>query len=232
MTIVTYREQDNIAVITMDDGKANAVSPTLVEQLNAALDQAQDQQQVVVLTGRAGKFSAGFDLSVMGQGPAVMAKLVASGARLAHRLLSFPMPVVIACNGHGLAMGAFLLLAGDYRIGAEGPYKIGLNEVAIGMTMPYFGVEIARGRLNLAHFHRAVINAEIYSPLSAVEAGYLDTVVSEEVLLPQALAVAAQLGKLNLSAHAATKLRTRQPMLDAIDAAIEKEFAPLTVSSA
>ncbi len=227
MSIVTLQKLDNVCLITMDDGKANAVSPALLVELNAALDEAQQNKQVVVLAGRPGKFSAGFDLSVMGKGLKDMAELVSGGARLAHRLLSFPYPVVMAGTGHGLAMGAFLLLSGDYRIGIEGAYKIGLNEVAIGMTMPLFGVELARGRIHPTHFTRAVINAEIYSPQGAVVAGYLDELVDESLLVPRALEMAAQLGKLNLAAHAATKLRVREPMLNAMESAIEKEFGAL-----
>lgn len=224
---VSYQEKEKIALITMDDGKANAVSPTLLEQLNAALDQAENNAKVVVLTGRSGKFSAGFDLAVMSQGGRAMAGLVVQGARLSQRLLSFPTPVVVACNGHALAMGGLMLLSADYRIGTEGAFKIGLNEVAIGMTMPLFGVELARGRLHPAHLGRAVINAEIYSPQAALVAGYLDQVTSEASLQEDALLIAARLAELNMSAHHMTKLRVRQSLLAAIAEGIEKEFGAL-----
>lgn len=222
--IVSFQEHDQHVLITLDDGKANAVSPALLEGLHAALDQAEKCGKPVVLTGRAGKFSAGFDLSVMGQGGLAMAKLVSGGARMAHRLLGFPLPVVVACTGHGLAMGAFLLLSADFRIGAEGPFKIGLNEVAIGLVMPHFGVEIARYRLNPSYFGRAVINAEVFGPAGAVEAGYLDRVVSADNLLAEAVAVATALGTLNMAAHHATKLRVRAPLLQALLDGLEKDF--------
>ena len=141
--IVSYKKGENIATITIDDGKANAVSPQFVEEVNATFDQAESDNTVVILTGRPGKFSAGFDLSIVTQEGEATAKLTRSGAELAVRLLGFHAPVIIACNGHCLAMGALLLLSIDLRLGAEGDYKIGLNEVAIGMTMPYFGVEIS-----------------------------------------------------------------------------------------
>ena len=221
---VTLQIQDSIAHITLDDGKANAVSPTLLDQLNNALDQVEREANAVVLSGRPGRFSAGFDLSVMGQGGMAMANLVSGGAKLSHRLLQFPVPVVIACTGHALAMGGLLLLAADYRIGAEGAYKIGLNEVAIGLTMPLFGVELARGRLHVPHFHRAVNNAEIFSPRGAAEAGFLDQVVSEAELADAARAAAMQLTQLNRSAHHMTKLRVREPMLAAVALGVEKEF--------
>ncbi|HVK98985.1 MAG TPA: crotonase/enoyl-CoA hydratase family protein [Dongiaceae bacterium] len=221
---VTVQIQDSIAHISLDDGKANAVSPTLLDQLNKALDQAEREANAVVLSGRPGRFSAGFDLSVMGQGGTVMANLVAGGAKLSHRLLQFPVPVVIACTGHALAMGGLLLLAADYRIGAEGAYKIGLNEVAIGLTMPLFGVELARGRLHVPHFHRAVINAEIFSPRGALEAGFVDQLVPEAELASAAVAAAVQLTQLNRSAHHLTKLRVRNEILAGVAQGVEKEF--------
>lgn len=225
--IVSYQEIDKVALITLDDGKANAVSPALLEQLDRALDLAESQGKVVLLTGRPGRFSAGFDLSVMGQGGTAMASLVAKGAQLAHRLLKFPTPVVVACNGHALAMGGLLLLSADYRIGAAGNFKVGLNEVAIGMTMPLFGVELARGRLHPAHLGRAVSNAEIYNPQSAVEAGYLDRITAEESLHADALQVASHLAELDMQAHYNTKMRVREPLLTAVAEGIRKEFGAL-----
>lgn len=223
--LVTYEKDENVAIITLDDGKANAVSHQLINELNAALDKAEEEKATVLLTGREGKFSAGFDLSVMKEGgPAAVGKLVGDGARLSQRLLAFPTPVIIACNGHSLAMGALMLLSVDYRIGVPGKYKVGLNEVAIGMTMPYFGVELARGRLTPSYFGRSVSNAEIFSPEDAMSAGFLDKVVPEDQLLATALAGAKMMSQLNLTAHHNTKLRVRDQLLISVDEAIKKEF--------
>lgn len=224
-TIVSYDRQDNVAVITLDDGKANAVSHQLLDELNEALDRAQSENAVVLLVGREGKFSAGFDLSVMKSGgPQAVGQLVGAGARLSQRLLSFPTPVVIAATGHSLAMGALMLLSVDYRVGAEGPFKIGLNEVAIGMTMPYFGVELARGRLTPAAFGRSVNNAEIFTPEAAVSTGFFDKVVAAEDLMAVALEEAHRLSTLNMEAHLGTKLRVRESLLKAVEEGAAKEF--------
>ena len=222
--IVSYRVEENIATLIIDDGKANAVSFQFIEQVNAALDRAEQDKAVTILTGRPGKFSAGFDLSALSKGGDAATELVRTGARLSARLLGFPTPVVIACNGHALALGALLLLAADYRIGVEGNYKIGTNEVAIGMPLPYFGVELARLRLSPLHFSRAVANAEIYTPQGAVEAGFLDVVVSEEELMETAMQSAQGLAKLDMAAHYATKLRVREGAISTISEAIEKEY--------
>jgi enoyl-CoA hydratase len=221
---VSYELHDSVATITMDDGKVNALSLAMQADLGAALDRALADQAVVVLAGREGRFSAGFDLAVLRGGDADAVAMLRGGFELAERLLSFPTPVLIACTGHAIAMGAFLLLSGDYRIGAAGPYKITANEVAIGLTLPTAAVEICRQRLAPAHFNRAVSLAEVFSPDDAVAAGFLDLVVPAADLAAAAATAAGDLTKLDMAAHAATKLRVRGGALQAIRAGIDAEF--------
>jgi enoyl-CoA hydratase len=220
---VTYVLNGSVASITMDDGKVNSLSPRMLADLNHALDRAVADNATVLLTGRDQRFSAGFDLSILKQGGAAAHEMLMAGFRLAERLLSFPTPVVVACNGHALAMGSFVLLSADLRIGAAGAFKIGANEVAIGLTMPHSAIEICRQRLTPAHFTRAVITAEIYAPEHAVEAGFLDQTVPSSELLPTAQKIALSLSQLNMPAHAATKLRARASTLAALRKAIEAD---------
>jgi len=223
MSLVTYRLQDSIATITMDDGKMNVLSLEMFSEINGAFDRAKADRAVVIFTGRDGVFSAGFDLRVLRAGGPDAPKMVRMGFELAERILAFPAPVVIACTGHAIAMGVFLVLSGDYRVGAAGAHKIGANEVAIGITMPFFGIEMCRQRLAPAHFHRAVINAEMYAPEDAVAAGFLDRVVPASELANVARSTAAQLAKLDIDVHTATKLRARDHALKAVRAAIEAD---------
>lgn len=222
---VSYEVKDNYILITLDDSKANAVSPALLEGLHTALDQAEQDKKTILLLGRAGKFSAGFDLSVMGQGGQAMADLVVGGARMAQRLLQHPYPIVAVCTGHALAMGALLLLSVDYRIGVEGGFKVGLNEVAIGLTMPYFGVELARYRLNGAYVNRAVVNAEMFTPQEALAAGFIDQVSAAESALADAEAVIEKLNAINMDAHYGSKIRVREPLLAGIKEGVMKDFS-------
>jgi enoyl-CoA hydratase len=224
-TLVTYRNDESVATITMDDGKRNALSSQMLAELNAALDRAKDEQVPVILTGRPETLSAGFDLKVMMAGGRPAAEMVLAGFRLGERLLGFPTPVVVACNGNAIAMGAFLLLSVDYRIATAGPYRIVANEVAIGITMPHFGVEICRQRLAPSHFQRAVIQSESYTPEEGVAAGWVDRVVPAAELEGAARAKVGELVKLNAAAHAATKLRARKPALQAVRHAIETDQA-------
>jgi len=219
--------EDGIATIAMDDGKVNVLSPAMLTALGEALDEAAGAGAVVVLAGRDGVFSAGFDLKVLTGGGEAARAMLRQGFELAHRMLSFPTPVVVACSGHALAMASFLLLSADYRLGADGPFKIGANEVAIGFPVPRAAIEICRQRLATAHFSRAVVSAEIYSPEGAVTAGFLDEVVAAGALAEASAAVAGRLAQLDLRAHARTKLAARGPALDALRAAIEEDDAAL-----
>jgi enoyl-CoA hydratase len=224
-TLVTYRLEESLATITMDDGKVNVLSLAMFAELNAALDRAAADGVAVLLTGRASTFSAGFDLKVLMAGGRAAATLVLTGFRLGERILGFPHPVVVACNGQARAMGVFLMLAGDYRIGAQSAYTIQANEVAIGITMPHFAVEMCRQRLIPACYNRAVIHSESFSPEDAVVAGFLDRLAPQSDLLASARETALELAKLNREAFAATKLRARAPSLDAIRTAIENDEA-------
>ncbi|GAA0842566.1 crotonase/enoyl-CoA hydratase family protein [Marinobacter szutsaonensis] len=221
--LASYELNDGIATIVLNNGKANALSHEVFEALNKALDQAEQDKAVVILTGQPGVFSAGYDLKEMQKGPQEAAALVKVGSTLTRRLAAFPLPVIGACSGHAIAKGAFILLSVDHRIGVEGPFKLGLNEVAIGMTMHHAGIEIARHRLNPPHFYRSVVNAEIYSPEGAVEAGYLDEVVAQDKLLERANALASQFKQLNMRAHRETKVKAKADYLALLDRCIQQD---------
>ena len=222
--LVSYKSEENYAIITINNGKANAISHEVIEGLNLSLDKAEQENKVVILTGEGGIFSGGFDLKVMTKSPKSALDLVTKGSKLSLRMLSFPQPIIIACNGHAIAKGAFLLLSSDYRIGLEGDFKIGLNEVAIGMTMHYAGIAIAKARLSEVYLNRSVNNAEIYSSKDAVKAGFLDVIVPENQLIPTAIKVAEMSAKLNKKAHVETKLKVRKQHLLDLENAIKLDL--------
>jgi enoyl-CoA hydratase len=227
-TVVGYELQGSVATLTMDDGKVNALSLPMLGALGETLDRAETDRAIVVLTGRPGIFSAGFDLKALRAGGADAVQMLKAGFELAERLLSFPTPVVVACPGHAIAMGSFLVLSADYRIGVSGDFRITANEVAIGLTMPRAAIEICRQRLAPAQFNRAVVLAEVFSPEEAVRAGYLDQVVEPAQLSAAAAAAAQQLATLDLDAHLSTKQRVRSAFLRELRVAIEEDNADLT----
>ena len=221
MPLVEISIENKIAKITLNNGKVNAISHQLLDELNLAFDQAEEAKAVVILTGQSGILSGGYDLKTMQTSMEDAMKLVTEGSKLTRRMLAFPYPIIAACPGHAVAKGAFLLLCSDYRIGTAGPFKIGLNEVAIGMTMHYAGIEMAKGRIPIHYLNRAVMNAEMFDPENAVKAGFLDQVVDGDALMSTAEAIAGQMQKLNMRAHHGTKLKVRKEMLEAMDSAIE-----------
>ena len=223
--LTQYKEDSNYAIITLNNGKVNAISHQVIDELNTALDRAESNKKVVILTGKSGVFSGGYDLKSMMTSPESALELVTRGSQLALKMLRFPLPIIAACSGHAIAKGAFLLLSSDYRLGIDGQFKVGLNEVMIGMTMHNAGIEIAKGRLSPVFLERSVNNAEIYTPKEAILSGFLDKVVpSDDLLLPAATKIAEMFGQLNLKAHAETKLKVRDEYLKRIEEAIQKDL--------
>ena len=224
--VVNLTIEDGVAVVRIDDGKANALSHDVIDALHAALDQAAAGAKSVCFIGRPGKFCAGFDLSVMTQGADATRGLVGAGGRLVMRLFGHPQPTVVAANGHALAAGALFLLACDTRFGASDvPAKIGLNETAIGMGMPVYGVELARERLSPRAFVQGLLQAQIYDPQGAVDAGYLDTLVAADELDSAAIAEARRLGQFRAGAYRITKLASRGAVIDAVLAGLDDDMA-------
>lgn len=229
--IVAYRTEGDVAVVSVDDGKANALGFDLLGELDRALDRAVDEARAVVVVGRPGKFSAGFDLSVMTSGPENARELLGRGAELGLRLFELPVPVVLGVTGHALAMGGILLCCGDVRIGADGPYKLGLNEVAIGMPVPAFATELCRDRLSPRSFTRAVQLAHVHSPAEALEAGFLDEVVSDDEVLPRSVAVATDLaGRLHAGPFRATRRTVRAALARQLRDSLAADLAAFSVS--
>jgi len=222
--LVTYDRTDLVSTLTMDDGKVNVFSIPMLRALHEAFDQAERDATVVLLRGRPGYFSAGFDLGVF-KGPQEDALLMLTlGATLAERILKFPAPVAVSCGGHAFPAGAFLLMAADTRIGADGPFKLGLNEVRIGLTLPWFAIVLARHRLTPAHFDHATVTGSMFDPAGARDAGLLDVVVGPDEIDAAALSAAEDLAGVDRRAHAATKLRVRQRVLEELRSAIDGEL--------
>lgn len=222
--LVTCVIADGIAEVTIDDGKANVMSLAMIGELADAFRRAEADGAVTVLTGRGSVFSAGYDMALF-EGPVeeIAATLQAGGA-LIEQMLAHPFPVIAACNGHAIAQGAFTLLACDVRIGIRGEAKIGLNEVAIGLTIPHYGVELARHQLAPAWFEHATLTGALYDPGRAQDAGFLHELVDPADLGAAARSEAERLCTLDMAAHAGTLARVRRPVLEEIRARHSQEF--------
>lgn len=215
-----YRKHDNIALLHFDDGKANAVSHDFIKEMNDGLDQAQAECDAVVIMGREGKFSAGFDLSEFQKGPEATLSLVNAGGKMLNRIFTLDMPVIAASTGHAIAAGCFLLLACDVRIGFEGKFKIGANESALGMALPKFASELVEYRIPRNEIDAAVLQAKMYSPTEAVGAGYLDEIVAPEQLKDRAFEIASQLAAFPGKGYAQNKKILRSDVAERIAASL------------
>jgi len=226
-TLVSYSLEGSTAIVRMDDGKANALSAAMIDALLGALDRAEKEASALVLTGRPDRFCAGFDLRSMMAGAEAATTLLRHGSNLLMRFYGTTLPLVVASTGHALAGGALLLLTGDLRLSGDGPFKIGLNEVSIGLPVPILAMELARDRLSAAELGKATLMSKIYAPEEAQLAGYLDRVVAREELLAVAVKEAARLGALPRTAYGATKERLRGATITKVRSTLEEDMARL-----
>ncbi len=227
MALASYEVDGGVALVRMDDGKANALSDQMIAELSDALGRAEKEASAVVLAGRPDRFCAGFDLKVMMSGPEGAKALLRSGAALLMKIYGLPIPVVAACTGHALAGGALVLLASDVRIAAAGAFRIGLNEVSIGLPVPMLAMELARDRIATTELGRATMRAQIYGPDDAVKAGFVDEVVPAAELLARATDEAKKLGGLSRTAYHESKKRLRGRTIELITSSLDRDMNQL-----
>lgn len=225
--VVTYEQVDGIARVGLDDGKANVLGPPVLFALDAAFDRARAEDAAVLLTGRDGVLSGGFDLGVLSGGAYAAMSMVRAGFELAARILIHPRPVVVACTGHAIAMGSFLLLAADARVGATAGHRIAANEVSIGLTMPLPALELLRARLTPAAFERATLLSVAFEGPDALTAGWLDELVAPDRVIARAEEVIFAAAALDAAAFRRTKARVRADLHQRVRAAIVEEFDAL-----
>ena len=225
--LATLTSKDDVSIITLDDGKANVFSPKMIKDVNECLDKVPTERGALIITGREGMFSAGFDLKIISAGDmqATM-DMSLSGFKLLSRLFSFPRPILAACSGHGIALGTFLLCCCDYRVGVKGDFMIGANEMRTNMVIPIPILELINHRVSASHKYRAILGAEMYSIENGIGAGLIDEVVDAENLMETAMLKAKDLATMGHPSYTVTKeLLIREPLKKINDAisAIESD---------
>lgn len=227
---ISYELDEGVAVVRMDDGKANVFSHAALEAVHGTLDRAEaDGADAVVFAGRTGQFSGGFDLKEFAKGAEATRDLVIAGGRLLNRLFLFPRPTVVAVTGNAIAAGAIFCLVTDHNIGAEGSFKMGLPETAIKMALPAYALEFARYRLDPRRFTEATLMARLYDPAGALQAGYLDLVVPPEECEATAIAEAKRLtSTLSPGAWGLSKERARADVHRRVDERLVADVTSLT----
>jgi enoyl-CoA hydratase len=225
---VSLRKEGNISVITIDDGKANVFSEVMTSALSAALDEIDVTEGAVVIEGRDGIFSGGFDLNVVNSDdPEAGGRMVRGGANVALKAMDFPRPIVAAVTGHSIAMGAIFNCGLDWRIGAAGNFKHGMNEIRAGLNLPQFAIEIPRFRLNPTMYQESVMQSRMYSPEEAVEAGFLDEVVDPSEVRKVAFKKAEEFAEFVNPSYAISKMRDRGPTKSLITENLEADLAKI-----
>ena len=221
--LANLTKEGDVSIITLDDGKANVFSPSMTADIDALIDEVPRDTGSLLITGRTGMFSGGFDLKIMSSGDLnEINKMVKVGFSLLARIYSYPRPVVCACSGHAIALGAFMLLCSDYRFGADGEFMIGANEVRNNMSIPEPILELSKSRITKTHWFRAILNAEMYPPSKAIAPGYLDEVVDPKDLLIKAMEKASDLATLDHPVYQITKELDQSEVIDRIRSSIDK----------
>jgi enoyl-CoA hydratase len=216
---LTYEVRGSVAWITLDDGGPNALNTEIFNAFFESLDAAEADEDVgsVVIAGRPGFFSAGMDLKWMRTiSRDELGTIGPDMARLAHRIYIFHKPVIAAVEGHAIAGGAVLLLACDRSVGATGEYKIGLNEVGIGIPFGGFAMKLAKTHLVPAAFGGGLLHGEVFTPQRSFELGYLDEVVEPSMLESRVTEIAERAAGLSSFAYIGTKYAMRGELAEEI----------------
>jgi enoyl-CoA hydratase len=196
-----------VCLLTLDKPSANAIDEELIDNLGAALERAaaDDAVRAIVLSGAGAFFSAGFDFAAPRRDDAAALDFYRR-YRAAHvKLLSLPKPTVAMVNGHAIAGGLVLVLACDYRLGVEGDYRIGLNEVAVGASFPRAAFEIVRLRLTHARAGELILGATLYRANQALRLGVVDELFPPAAFADTVLQRAARLAQFPREAYAHAK---------------------------
>lgn len=224
-TLVRYDLNKDVATLRMDDGKANVMNIAMLSALNEALDRAEKEARVVVLSGREGAFSGGFDLTVFKRGGPDVQTMLEAGMRLCARLVDYPLPVIAACTGHAVALGAFLLLSCDLRVGVDVGARFQINEVRMGMVLPRLTLEVCRRKLAPAQLHAAATLGLAFTPASALVAGFVDELVPAYAMQEAVQRHCADLLTLDVKTFATNKRRINAQVIEAMARAIDADIA-------
>jgi len=221
-SIATLSQENDISIIKLDDGKANAFSYEMLSQVNELLAKVPRDSGALVITGRENLFSGGFDLKTLATGDTEkITKMVQLGYRLLLELYSFDRPIIAAVSGHSIALGLFVTCSADYRIAVDGQYVCQANEVRNNMDIPTQIMEILKARVNKNYFYSAVFHADAYSVQDSIAVGYIDEVVSKNKFMDRVMEKAKELATLPHPFYANTKKsaqdEVRQKISDAID---------------
>jgi enoyl-CoA hydratase len=217
MMKIHYELKDHVAMLTMDDGKANAMDWGFFQEMGETLDRIEkDRAKVVIITGRPDFFSGGLDLNLVPTlSPNELKTFAQSFAQTMVRIFSFPAPTIAACTGHSVAGGAILAYSCDLRLIIDGPYLVQMNEMLMGVPMPSWLLLLCRSAIPQPLQMEALLHARAYSPSEVVERGLFHGLYGNvDEMMAEARARSENLKLLNPHAYYMTKKRMRGPEME------------------
>jgi len=217
--MIEIESRDAVSVLRMVRGKGNSLNIEFTQALTAALDEAETgDASAVVLTGEGKVFSAGVDLTAITTGDSkVIEAFLYELTTFLRRLATFPKPIVAAVNGHAIAGGCVAVLACDHRVMAQGPSRIGVTEMLVGVPFPTWAMEIVRHGIPRAHLADLCYSGRTVKADEALQLGLVDEVVRPETLIDRACEVASLLGRIPPETFAITKRQLRRPLCEAAE---------------
>jgi enoyl-CoA hydratase len=222
MSRITTTFHDDVALVTFDDGKRNVVNHEVLDELEAAWDEAEARAKAIVLAGRDGSFCAGYDIRVMtGDDGAAARELGRRGGRFARRLYASPRPLLAASAGHSFTIGVLWMACCDVRVAERGAHKYAMTETALNVPFSPWPLEPLKARLAPSQQIPAILHSQVYDPAGALDAGFVDLLVDPGAAVAEALARAAKLAELPGAAYAASKLELRRASLAIMDADLD-----------
>jgi 3,2-trans-enoyl-CoA isomerase len=228
---VVESTSETVRILTLDRPPVNAIDLDLLGELDRALERAAREEELsgLVLTGRTGVFSAGLDLpTLLTYGRDDIARFWALLHRVLVRLIRHPRPVLVAVNGHCPAGGTVLALPADQRFFLAGPYRIGLNEVEVGLAVPPFIVALFQYAVGVRRAGALLIEGRLLDPAEALAAGLVDEVVAPELWEERLACWRATAARLRGPAREATRQAARAELLDLACEAEKADLGPLT----
>jgi len=214
-------------VLRMRAGKANAIGPAWLGRMETLLDEAlATEPRALVITGYESFFSAGLDLPALDAlGRDQMGSFVMAFSRTMLRVFELPLPVIAAVNGHAIAGGCVLALQADVRIGARTDFRMGLNEVQLGIALPAMVLETLRAQVPPQSLLPVALEGGLFAPDEALALGLLHELVAPEHLEQRAAERALELATLPPRAFAAIKRAIRAPVVQRLRDVVTEDAA-------
>jgi enoyl-CoA hydratase/carnithine racemase len=224
--IVLQIEHGEIRELQLNRPPANALSPELISALTRSVEAAQqDGARALVLSGRPGMFSAGLDIPLLlTLNRSDIAVLWRDFYELLHILSASPVPIVAAITGHAPAGGTVLTLFCDWRIAAEGNWKIGLNEVQVGLQLPPVIYLALRRLVGSRQAERLAVRGLLLTPAEAVAVGLVDELVAVEQVVPSAIKWCQEMLSLPRTSMTITRQQARADLVALFERDLNREL--------